>query len=35
VWQTDITYLPTRAGWLYLAGVIDAHGKRVLGCNRK
>ncbi len=31
VWQTDITYLPTRAGWLYLAVVIDAHSKRVLG----
>ncbi len=31
VWQTDITYLPTRSGWLYLAVVIDAHSKRVLG----
>jgi putative transposase len=31
VWQTDITYLPTAAGWLYLAVVIDAYSKRVLG----
>lgn len=31
VWQTDITYLPTAAGWLYLAVVIDACSKRVLG----
>jgi putative transposase len=31
VWQADITYPPTRAGWLYLAVVIDAHSKRVLG----
>ena len=31
VWQADITYLPTRAGWLYLAVVIDACRKRVLG----
>jgi putative transposase len=31
VWQTDITYLPTGDGWLYLAVVIDAHSKRVLG----
>lgn len=31
VWQTDITYLHTRAGWLYLAVVIDSHSKRVLG----
>jgi transposase InsO family protein len=31
VWQTDITYLPTAAGWLYLAVIIDAYSKRVLG----
>lgn len=31
VWQADITYLPTRSGWLYLAVVIDAFSKRVLG----
>lgn len=31
VWQADITYLPTRAGWLYLAVVLDAYSKRVLG----
>jgi len=31
VWQTDITYLPTGAGWLYLAVVIDAYSKRVIG----
>lgn len=31
VWQTDITYLSTVAGWLYLAVVIDAYSKRVIG----
>jgi putative transposase len=31
VWPTDITYLPTEAGWLYLAVVIDAYSKRVIG----
>ncbi len=31
VWQTDITYPPTAAGWLYLAVVIDAYSKRVPG----
>jgi putative transposase len=31
VWQADITYLTTAAGWLYLAVVIDASSKRVLG----
>lgn len=31
VWQTDITYVPTDEGWLYLAVVIDAYSRRVLG----
>jgi transposase InsO family protein len=31
VWHADITYLPTDASWLYLAVVIDAYSKRVLG----
>src|SRR5262249_59135070 len=28
----DITYIPTRAGWLYLAAVEDLHARRVVGC---
>jgi putative transposase len=31
VWHTDITYVATDEGWLYLAIVIDAFSKRVLG----
>ncbi len=31
VWQTDITYLSTGEHWRYLAVVIDAYSKRVLG----
>lgn len=31
VWRADITYLPTACGWLYLAVVLDAYSKRVLG----
>jgi putative transposase len=31
VWRADITYLPTARGWLYLAVVLDAYSKRVLG----
>jgi transposase InsO family protein len=31
VWQTDITYIPTAEGWLYLAVVLDAHSRRILG----
>jgi len=31
VWHADITYLPTGQSWLYLAVVIDAYSKRVIG----
>jgi putative transposase len=31
VWYVDITYIPTLEGWLYLAGVIDAFSKRMVG----
>lgn len=31
VWHTDITYIPTDEGWLYLAGVIDSFSKRLVG----
>nr|WP_150132175.1 IS3 family transposase [Dokdonella koreensis] len=31
VWVGDITYLPTREGWLYLAAVIDLRTRQVLG----
>lgn len=30
-WVTDITYVPTGEGWLYLAVVIDLFSRRVLG----
>ena len=31
VWHSDITYVPTDEGWLYLAGVIDGFSKRMVG----
>ncbi len=31
VWVSDITYLPTREGWLYLASVVDLFSRRVVG----
>jgi putative transposase len=31
VWLTDITYLPTGEGWLYLAAEMDACSRRILG----
>jgi putative transposase len=31
IWVGDVTYLRTWEGWLYLATVIDAHSRRVIG----
>ena len=31
VWSTDITYVWTREGWLYLAIIIDLFSRRVVG----
>ena len=31
VWVTDITYVPTRKGWLYLAAVLDVHTRSIVG----
>ena len=31
VWVSDITYIPTRQGWLYLAIVLDLGSRRVVG----
>jgi transposase InsO family protein len=30
-WLTDITYIPTREGWLYLAAVLDLYARRIVG----
>jgi transposase InsO family protein len=31
VWAGDITYIPTREGWLYLAVILDLASRRVVG----
>lgn len=31
VWAADITYVPTREGWLYLAVILDLASRRVVG----
>jgi len=35
VWAGDVTYISTRAGWLYLAVLLDLHSRKVVGwCMR-
>jgi len=31
LWVADITYIPTSAGFLYLAVVLDAFSRRIVG----
>lgn len=35
VWVTDITYIRTWQGWLYLAVVLDLHSRAVVGWSMK
>jgi transposase InsO family protein len=30
-WLTDITYIPTLEGWLYLAAILDMYTRRIVG----
>lgn len=30
-WVSDFTFLETREGWLFLAGVLDAYSRRIVG----
>jgi putative transposase len=30
-WVSDITYIPTDQGWLYLAGVMDLYSRKIVG----
>lgn len=30
-WVSDITYVPTREGWLYLAAILDLFSRKVVG----
>jgi putative transposase len=31
IWTSDITYIPTREGWLYLAVVLDLFSRKIVG----
>lgn len=30
-WLSDITYIPTREGWLYLAAILDLYSRAIIG----
>lgn len=32
-WVTDITYIRTHEGWLYLAVVVDLFSRKIIGCS--
>jgi putative transposase len=34
-WVSDITYIRTRSGWLYLAAVLDLHSRKTSGLGDK
>ena len=34
-WAADITYIPTREGWLYLAVILDLASRRVVGWSAR
>jgi transposase InsO family protein len=33
IWLADITYIPTKEGWLYLAEILDLYYRKVTGWN--
>jgi len=35
IWVTDVTFIPTRSGWLYLAVMIDLFARLVVGWSMK
>ena len=34
VWVSDITYIRSNQGWLYLSLITDAYSKQIVGYNR-
>jgi putative transposase len=30
-WVSDLTYIPTDEGWLYVAGIMDLYGREIVG----
>lgn len=35
IWVSDITYVPTHEGWLYVAVILDLYSRRIVGWSAK
>ncbi len=35
VWASDITYIYTREGWMYVSAVMDVHTRKIIGLSMK
>jgi transposase InsO family protein len=35
IWASDITFIPTREGWMYVSAVMDVHSRKIIGLSMK
>ena len=35
VWLSDLTYIPTGEGWLYMAAIMDLHTRKIIGWSMR
>lgn len=35
IWASDITFIPTREGWMYVSAVMDVESRRIIGLSMK
>jgi len=35
VWASDITYIPTREGWMYVSAIMDIRSRKIIGLSIK
>jgi putative transposase len=35
IWASDITFIPTREGWMYVAAVMDVYSRKIIGLSIK
>ena len=35
IWASDITFIPTREGWMYVSAVMEVHSRKIIGLSMK